>query len=1299
MPNFVPDAEVPDAPLPNYQKKLRIKSALVSLLAKNREESTEESTTTSSSSPPIPAATNNVAGAENDTHMDPPSDDWYDPPLQPDSDDDSDDDDDDASYPSLQPPSDDEYSDDEDDILFSAAFENPDLRVEGDSRGSSSRPSNAVPTDVGLDEYLSSIEDDDDFHLDVAELAMLDLLVLCDASGARRGFYDNLLTLLRKHSKKGFVVLKAKGRKAFIDDMRKKVPTPQPRTTLVAGREVVHFSFLEMLQDLLLSSKFNDVDNLCVNREESERFGQFRPTTLEDISEIMSKGWAIETFESLEDFNPLTDFFLPLILYGDKTGTDVNQRYPLEPWMFTTAILRKAFREMSDLWRHLGFLPSLDDVGTEDGVPKESQDKVQLYHRFMEVLLQEVKDTVHNKPVMMVNLGGVKQRRRLHLHVSVVMGDQLSQDYLCGRKSVNQGNAGRVHRNCMTSGAQASNTTTDDAHLTGCRLVNHEVISKLNDLALTDLDVAVPGPAKTVNDTLPVNNAVCKREHKNALAFLKRRAKLAEGILAKTYSMFAFRNAFEGVPFGANRLGIVGATVDDHLHSAEAGIIYNLDEVSYGGLSPSELSEFEHIIRTKVKGCRSSALSKYPRAPTKRNFGKLTLSSHKEKVGYMYHLSLALHDKRGRELFEKAHKRQQGKYNIFPSKKKIKEWQKDCNQGKGKKRKQNVVPSAASDSADDDTDDDDQSMEDEYGDNGELPAASFPYRKDLLMGTDYQDRLPFDRTDESIEFVCLHLRRHGLGFLLAEDLDEHQLDLFMISAWGTLRTLKGKPNQYPSRATVEMLSTQDETAEIFSTVLGNDAAGTAEPSFVELTAKTRLSRPLPSRDIDPTASADASHQPVKYQYSLPISGCLPKHRRKRPKMKGLGFTGAVLSDTETFAAYVEYMLCYHAWCHYSHLLPRELQEDYELIDFASRMIVQYFDTILYRGDDSIDSDSGKIHTQLHNKWLHEYFGDLMQYNTSMGERGLKAWAKAISQTALKHGRDKFTHSTSMRIGEKMLLDTITDRLRAQAEREEAANVPPAGVVTKRRMPHFRYQRVGTSNDLKAVDRKGRERSPDSRSGTIQRQILEGIYDVELGSGNTQEIFDIWCESRLPSGEYIRCWPEYRGNQGPWYDWVMVSFEADSADEGEEGEEPPMLYPAKVLALYESCTLDLDGNIISQMKVLVHSVEFKTPTAVEGPFGDSRLATHYRLQFNQSNGKPVMYSLPIESIVHVAVAYEKILYPEPLVPPVRSPAQRKEHTVMTMLPRNEWGRVFLEWSAELKERHETESGPDKYRLDW
>ncbi len=138
----------------------------------------------------------------------------------------------------------------------------------------------------------------------------------------------------------------------------------------------------------------------------------------------------------------------------------------------------------------------IDKSAFEDLGPasNESQKKLQLFHDFLTVLLQEVKNSATNKPVMMINLGGVWQKRRLHIHVSVVMGNQKSQDYLCARKSINSGNAGSIHCSCMTSGLQASNTVA------GCCLANPNVMHQLNKIALTELNKCVPGPAKTISD-------------------------------------------------------------------------------------------------------------------------------------------------------------------------------------------------------------------------------------------------------------------------------------------------------------------------------------------------------------------------------------------------------------------------------------------------------------------------------------------------------------------------------------------------------------------------------------------------------------------------------------------------------------------------------------------------------------------------------------------------------------------------------------------------------------------------------
>jgi hypothetical protein len=48
----------------------------------------------------------------------------------------------------------------------------------------------------------------------------------------------------------------------------------------------------------------------------------------------------------------------------------------------------------------------------------------------------------------------------------------------------------------------------------------------------------------------------------------------------------------------------------------------------------------------------------------------------------------------------------------------------------------------------------------------------------------------------------------------------------------------------------------------------------------------------------------------------------------------------------------------------------------------------------------------------------------------------------------------------------------------------------------------------------------------------------------------------------------------------------------------------------------------------------------------------------------------MYSIKVDSILYVIVAYEAIQYLQPLVPQVRCIDNHQEHTVMKALPRKE-----------------------------
>ncbi len=146
-------------------------------------------------------------------------------------------------------------------------------------------------------------------------------------------------------------------------------------------------------------------------------------------------------------------FLLPLIFYIDETGTDAFQRYPLEPLMFTFAVIRRHMREKSGAWRHAGFVPKVSNYDS-------SLEGLQMYHECLSAILVDLEELQANPPIVELNLGGMKKRVRLILEVAFVMGDQKSQDNLCGRKLSNSGGAARIHRGCMGSFLHGSDSST-----------------------------------------------------------------------------------------------------------------------------------------------------------------------------------------------------------------------------------------------------------------------------------------------------------------------------------------------------------------------------------------------------------------------------------------------------------------------------------------------------------------------------------------------------------------------------------------------------------------------------------------------------------------------------------------------------------------------------------------------------------------------------------------------------------------------------------------------------------------------
>jgi hypothetical protein len=101
------------------------------------------------------------------------------------------------------------------------------------------------------------------------------------------------------------------------------------------------------------------------------------------------------------------------------------------------------------------------------------------------------------------------------------------------------------------------------------------------------------------------------------------------------------------------------------------------------------------------------------------------------------------------------------------------------------------------------------------------------------------------------------------------------------------------------------------------------------------------------------------------------------------------------------------------------------------------------------------------------------------YDIPMGRMVLKGRrAKGMSQTALKNGIDKFMYSTSSCVGKRMLLKTIANQFRMQINKEQETPIIQA-CISKRRLPHFCYQREDAANSLKLLNHKGHKQNPDN----------------------------------------------------------------------------------------------------------------------------------------------------------------------------------------------------------------------------
>jgi hypothetical protein len=1119
----------------------------------------------------------------------------------------------------------------------------------------------------GKNNSLVSDVDESIVKLSPVDCATLDVLKLCHDGGCSLECFDRLFALLRKHSSEnGVDVTKLPKRDTFLKNLRARISSPMPIISQVGNLQVPHFDFLSQIRDLLGSFVFNDLQNLCVNLDPEDRFNVFTASDDDKLVEVCAQKWYKETYAEFVT-DPQKQFLLPLIFYIDETGTDVFQRYPLEPLMFPFGILRNSIRERSSSWRHAGFIPKVAKA-------KTSIESLQLYHDCMAMILSTLKPIQNNPPLEWLQFGDEPPvQKELIIQVCFMMGDQKSQDNLTGRKLNNSGWAGRAHRGCMCSGPSSSDPCLQ------CQPVPIDVIHRLRDISFTS-DTGSPSMLAILESFPLTPHGRLTKKAKETQEFLRRRAGLAREILGDVFTMHPLRNAWNPISFGANKNGIYGATLDDPMHFNESGLFDGVTKAFYGCFTDEELKKFEETTRSLYRNSRSSVRSEYPKSRISKGFTNCTLKTANETVGSLVSVVLAVQDNKVFEMVDQVGSRQQERYLTFPVT--VASTSKE-NGSKTLKTSKLVAT--------------DTKLLDR-----------FPSRRNYTFGRDRNNdakKKDFPRTDESCCLLFKHLKSHGLGFVLDLQLDEIQMEYLLVVSWRAFSGITFSNQFYPTECLQSIIPEFPFPKSDFKKRMEKYYKGHLHRKDTLRSTKRGGAVILTSRDIithtehqdesnesedvedngeeKPTKRRKVTHNGKKEATQtgsiattisfprLRSSKGVKKHGRIKPYTKGTGSTSAVLCGVKSYITFIELALCLHAYLHYSKDLVFETRCQPEVFDRGVREFLRLFNEYVYRGDDSVDTDTCKIHCHLHILGNILNYGDPMQYDAAKGERGLKDWAKHISQTAQKCGIDIFLFQTIQRVSTYQLMQRAEQlelwrkhKLdKVLVDKEPPVPETPIRQVMNRKEPHFRYK-TGVKV-LYSVDRKGVETLATTKTGLVDHRILSKMErDHE-----DLEVLDIWGEiylanSTSDTGQLLRGHPTF-DRYGAMFDWVAVSF--DTTDIGNEG----LMGPAKILAFYK------DGDGVE--RAVVHATN--VTTGRETKAGNTLLIQNVRLEFNH-RGLPALRTVRVDQIDRGIMAFEHETINGPLPPTINYANDRGKYVVSCFDDRSNWAYQFFEWANNL-----------------
>ena len=410
--------------------------------------------------------------------------------------------------------------------------------------------------------------------------------------------------------------------------------------------DVIRFNMTGMILDLLDDETvFGSLDNLVVN--DGSTRSPFEP--YQNVSgfseEILDGTWYSETIERLRRFEEDkfvdgADFLFPVIMYVDKTGTSMNQRYPLEPFLFTTAIIKRKLRNLPKCWRPLGFIPDLETKSSAESRYTNDRNRgatAKSYHRALEYLLEDFQRIQNEGILTWLQLGKYRKKVRLRPELAFIIQDGKSADMITLRIPSTHAMR-RISRSCETLQKDCVNLQDNCTYLE----LTPELRKHLNTVGMSP---------KEIQESPLFLEGTEKPTYQEAKSVLKNAENKLEAL-----SFHPARNAFvaRDIRCGLDPRHIWGATPVDLMHAFQSGILMYVVRMVLDNLATRSQVLLDRLVHKLFHDLRCGEKQDYPRMNFSKGFTKLTMLTSDEWPGKLFVLVLALSTEDGQAIFREA---------------------------------------------------------------------------------------------------------------------------------------------------------------------------------------------------------------------------------------------------------------------------------------------------------------------------------------------------------------------------------------------------------------------------------------------------------------------------------------------------------------------------------------------------------------------------------------------------------------------------------------------------------------------